>query len=139
MRLSLVYDASDAALVEGSWWCLSNGYPSRRRSGRLEYLHVLIAGRIPGLEVDHINRNKLDVRRSNLRHVTCRANKHNLPLMKSNRSGFRGVTRCKRSGKWISVVVLDGKRHFLGRFIAVEDANDAAVVFRGKHMEGAVD
>ena len=61
-------------------WCLSNGYPSRRKSIELTYLHWEILGKPPaGLVTDHINQNKLDNRRVNLRHVTQSQNLQNTP------------------------------------------------------------
>lgn len=61
-------------------WCLTAGYPSRRVTydkgvSCIEYLHHLIIGYPPtGKQVDHINRNKLDNRRENLRFVTPQQN-----------------------------------------------------------------
>src|ERR1700730_4296945 len=102
--LRLLYDRRDAALIEGSAWCLSNGYPSRRRDGDLEYLHVLIMGKKDGKEVDHKNGNFLDVRRKNLRFVTHHANTQNL-----RDRGSRGVSFDKKRGKWRAYASLHGK------------------------------
>lgn len=53
------------------------------------------------LELDHINLNSLDNRIDNLRLVTHRQNTSNLPLMKSNSSGYSGVMRdSQRKNKW---------------------------------------
>jgi len=61
-------------------WCLTSGYPSRRMTisrgvSRMVYLHHIVLGNPPtGLQVDHINNNKLDNRRANLRFVTPQIN-----------------------------------------------------------------
>jgi len=61
-------------------WCLSAGYPSRRKSTQLTYLHWEIIGKPPlGFVTDHINGNRLDNRRLNLRHITQAENMQNTP------------------------------------------------------------
>jgi hypothetical protein len=67
-------------IVKDRRWCLSNGYPSCRQTtnigeSRILYLHQFVLGHAPrGMHIDHINRNKLDNRRENLRHVTHQVN-----------------------------------------------------------------
>ena len=56
------------------------------------YLHHLIMGNTEGMEVDHINLNRLDNRRANLRIVTHQQNQCNQPLQKNNTSGVSGVS-----------------------------------------------
>ena len=55
------------------------------------YLHQLIMGRHERMEIDHINGNGLDNRRSNLRVVTHAENILNTGMYSHNTSGFRGV------------------------------------------------
>lgn len=133
----LIYDESDAEFIESSAWCLTNGYPSRRRKGRIEYLHVLLLPVGKGKEVDHENRNKMDARRCNLRALTHKQNTQNLPLSSRNRSGYRGVSQCARSGRWKANVRFADRQRFLGRFDTPEQAAEAAQSFRKKVMKGA--
>lgn len=139
IRPIIAHDEEDSDLIKGSNWGLTNGYPSRRRNGDTEYLHVLIAGSKPGHEVDHVNRNKLDARRKNLRLVPHAVNAQNMSISSVNKSGFRGVSLCKRSGTWKAYVHINGKQFFLGRFQTPEDANTAAKDFRKQNMKGATD
>lgn len=65
-------------------------------------LAEMIIGKKPGLEIDHINRNPLDNRKKNLRHVTSSQNKLNRRKLntKKTTSRFKGVSWCKNMKKW---------------------------------------
>ena len=139
VRPLLVYDAEDSILIESSNWCLTNGYPSRRRNGKTEYLHHLLKKIRPGLEVDHKNGNRLDVRRKNLRLITHHANTQNLKLSSNNQSGYRGVSWCKRDKRWKAYATIRGKQHFVGRFRTVLEAARSVSAFRSKYMKGSVE
>lgn len=67
-------DKDDRALVEpfGSWCLEKQGYAQNWRARRK--MHQLIMGKRKGLEIDHINGEKLDNRRSNLRFVSHKEN-----------------------------------------------------------------
>lgn len=95
-----------------------------------------VDGTYPEGEVDHINRNRLDDRRSNLRLSTPSQNRANATARTRNRSGFKGVSISKHTGRWQSILTFEGKRHFLGRFDTPEKAaaayDDAARVHFGE-------
>ncbi len=89
------------------------------------YLHRQIAGAPRGLDVDHINRDRLDNRRSNLRVCTRGQNLQNV-ASRGGSSLHRGVSWSKVAGKWRADVKLEGKQHYLGLFECEEDAAAAA-------------
>jgi hypothetical protein len=70
-------DKEDRWLIEkvGSW-CLENQGYAMNGVKKLK-LHQLVMGKKKGLEIDHINGNKLDNRKFNLRHVTHKENSQN--------------------------------------------------------------
>ena len=73
-RARALIDKADKPLIEkvGSWCMDSGGYVM---NGSIKTaMHRFLLGRKKGLEIDHINGNKLDNRRSNLRFVTHREN-----------------------------------------------------------------
>ena len=63
-------------------------------------MHRVILNAPPGVEVDHINGNGLDNRRSNLRLATRAQGQANRGRFKSNKSGYKGVHFDKQLGKW---------------------------------------
>jgi len=84
----------DAHLAERRWHRDNRGYARRMGpDGKVEQLHRVVLGLTHGdaLEADHINGDKLDNRRSNLRVVTHRENLQNLRSRPGAASRFRGV------------------------------------------------
>jgi len=119
------------------WFITPSGYAARNpsKSARVRrqiYMHRTICRASADLEVDHANHNKLDNRRANLRPATCQQNAANAPLRSDNTSGYRGVTRCTKTGRWQARV---GRSH-VGRFDTPEEAarayNSAARVRFGE-------
>lgn len=104
---------------------------SRYRAHRLVWLYVY--GRWPNVEIDHINNDRADNRLINLRECTRAQNMLNRRLHKNNTSGFRGVVRDHRTGKWLAQATLGYKTHYLGEFEAIEDAARRHEQFVAEH------
>jgi hypothetical protein len=122
-------DAEDYERVAGYNWGVGPicGYVRRseRKNGKVltHSLHRTIMGLLPGQghgrQVDHINRDKLDNRKANLRICTPKQNAGNRGLLrKSNKSGYRGVHYVARSKKYLATI--GNKR--LGLFATAEEA-----------------
>lgn len=77
------------------------------------------------LEIDHIDRNPINNHPSNLRLADRSQNASNKGIQSNNTSGYRGVTYCKRTKKWMAQIGLHQKTIFLGRFKNKEDAFNA--------------
>lgn len=103
------------------WGLSTRGYAFQRRDGHNMYLHHLVLETKidAGIEIDHINRNPLDNRCSNLRPLTHAENMLNTPVFKSNTSGYRGVDFQRR---WRARIAIGGSRRFIGFFDTAEDA-----------------
>lgn len=87
------------------------------------YMHSFIMGTPKGMDTDHINGNKLDNRRSNLRILTRSQNKASSSLQYSNNTtGYKGVHFDKSRDKYMAFIRVNGKMHNLGRFNNKEDA-----------------
>lgn len=135
-------DAEDAELLNGPRWYICNGYARRDiwRQGRKErqYLHRVIMKPTSTQHVDHINGDKLDNRRINLRLVTRSQNLQNRRgATVQSSSGLRGVYTDKRDGAIYARVVVDGKSHNLGRFASITEADSAARQARSALMSHA--
>lgn len=63
------------------------------------------------LEVDHINGNRLDDRRGNLRACSRYENMSNAHKTKRNSSGIKGVCWCSREQRWKGAVMRNRKTH----------------------------
>lgn len=71
---------------------------------------------------DHIDRNPLNNRKSNLRPCTQKENTRNRSIPSNNTSGFIGVSFNKRNNKWFSYIKCDGILHRLGYYIDKDEA-----------------
>lgn len=74
------------------------------------------------LEVDHIDGNRLNNQKSNLRIVNSSQNKMNRGSRKDCKSGFKGVSWHNKNSKWVSRIMINGKYKHLGQFETKEQA-----------------
>jgi hypothetical protein len=79
-------------------------------------IHRLIMNPPNGVEIDHIDGNRLNNRKSNLRFATSSQNKINRGPRKDNTSGFKGVSLNKKLNKYGVRLMIDGKYKHLGLF-----------------------
>lgn len=127
-RVPFQIDAADYRAVSRYRWHIEgNGYPQTTLGTSVDkrsiYLHAFLMGRAPdGLQWDHINRDKLDNRRRNLRSVTASANQHNKGLSRNNTSGAKGVGWDITKRKWHACIGIAGRLKNLGRFDTLEEA-----------------
>jgi hypothetical protein len=124
-KFAIVDDDKFDFLNGFKWWVVKsrNGvyYPGRMQKSRVVFLHHVICGFPLYLkQIDHINGDGLDNRKSNLRVVTPRQNNQNLHIHKMSK--FPGVSKFKRDDCWKSQIKINGKTHHLGYFEKEADA-----------------
>lgn len=115
-------------LATNRWRLTPHGYASRNMHRDGKWWSIPMHRAIMGLktgdprEVDHINRDRLDNRRSNLRIVTKRQQMQNQPAQRGSTSQFRGVSFHAASGKWQAEVA----GHYLGIHASEAEAGKVA-------------
>lgn len=110
------------------WYINPGGYVCSNINKKTVFIHRYILnfnGDFTKQQTDHINRDKLDNRKDNLRIVSVSENAHNRVTFKNNKSGYKGVSFDKRYGKWRCEISLNGKTKIIGYFDLKEDAIDA--------------
>ena len=135
-------DSSDVDHVLSRRWCL-RGSPDYAISpgSRVEakaagvprrpvYLHRFIMDEPAGMEIDHINGDRLDNRRLNLRVVTRRENSQNV-VKSAHRNVYQD--RRNREGGWFVNMTVDGVRH---RSVYLTTRDEA--LFVAKQMRAAL-
>lgn len=105
-------------------------YKTIRIGNKLYLAHrvawLMMTGRFPINDLDHINGDPGDNRFSNLREATASQNMMNKKVGTNNKSGFKGVSWDKINNKWVSRIRTPGGRYRnLGRFKLAEEASDA--------------
>ncbi len=109
-------------LSSNKWNCTHKGYASSKNG----YMHRIIMNADENSQVDHINGNKLDNRKINLRLVNNSQNHANKGLLKNNTSGYKGVWYQRRNvNKWIANIWADNKKYHIGSFATKKEAAQA--------------
>lgn len=150
VRAYVTIDAADLPLIAEYPWHLDGcGYAATniRVDGKWHTakMHRLLLGLTRGdrQEADHINRDRLDNRRANLRVLpkAGRPNTHNCANYRGSRSQYRGVSWENGAGRkhWTATVNINGKQKRIGRFHTEEEAAAAAREARARYLPYSTD
>lgn len=137
-RVAIV-DDSDYEYLSQYVWHYSKGYASRNMQVGLKrvkaHMHRIIAGTPDGMDTDHINGDKLDNRRSNLRVCTRSQNRMNVGKEKKGSSIYKGVSWYEGKMCWQVKICVNRKLLHVGYFedevVAARAWNEAAKKYHG--------
>ena len=128
-------DKEDFNLVKDyKWYYAKNGYASaklyfgRKNGKNIQkgiYMHRIIMKPKDGVDIDHVNKNKLDNRRTNLRICNRSQNLANKFDLDKNTSGYKGVFFFRwghRIKRWKAAIQTNNKQKHLGYFLTKEQA-----------------
>jgi hypothetical protein len=124
-------DDGDFEFLVKHKWCVLTGkshrlyaarYKKQNKKMSIFLMHRVVTSAPVGLVVDHINGDGLDNRRSNLRVCSMVGNIQNSKIRSDNTTGYKGVYYRKSKGKYISGIMQNGKRIYLGSFETAEEA-----------------
>jgi hypothetical protein len=87
-------------------------------------LHSFIFNPGEGKVTDHINLDRLDNRKSNLRSATPSQNNANCKIRSHNTAGYKGVSRDYH--RYVAAITNKGKRITIGRY---DSAKEAAIAY----------
>ena len=115
-------DAADYDWLSSFKWHLTfYGYAATRHCKKIIYMHREILMLPKGVSGDHIDGDKLNNRRSNLRPASKSENSCNWNrIRRDSTSGFRGVSLCSRG--WRAYITLMGRQKHGGYFSSAEEA-----------------
>ena len=120
----ILVDDADFDWLNSWQWSVSRGYAIRRAWNKNVRMHRIILGLEKGEYCDHINGNRLDNRRSNLRKATMNQNNQNRASRGSS-SGYRGVSWHKAGKCWEARISVNKRDIRLGLFKNPIDAAKA--------------
>lgn len=139
-KVALV-DDKDFKPISKHRWYYDTGYAARKKkinNGRWVkvYMHREILKTPSGLHTDHIDGNKLNNQRCNIRVCTGNQNRYNTKKHTDNKSGYKGVSFHKVAKRFRAAIGLDRKNIHLGFFDTPEEA---AVVYNkaAERLHGA--
>lgn len=128
-----VFDRDDLSFALAHTWRQSTtGYIVASDDRSLRFHRAIMKAKKDEI-VDHVNRNKLDNRKSNLRVCKQRDNCYNKPPNSTKQaSKYKGVFRAKNQKNYFSTIGYKGRQIYLGSY---ENEIDAAKAYDTKAKE----
>jgi len=132
--VALVDDEDFDRIASLKWHASKKGYATRnfmRKDGLGKQYKLPMHRYILGIDlhdpstVDHIDGNKLNNQKANLRMCGLAGNMQNRPKTCRNTSGYKGVSWDKTCNKWSARIRCNGTSVYLGTFESASDAHKA--------------
>lgn len=138
----ILVDEEDYELLRQYHWrrCGTKGqYAATTINDHTVYMHRLLTQEVDGFEVDHVDGNKLNNQRANLRLVTGSQNMQNRHGESKSTTGYWGVYVKKGHDKkrFYARIMVNYQHFHLGYFETAEEAAVAASDGRAQYMTHA--
>lgn len=136
-----IVDDEDFERVNAYKWCSStHSYPTSgtphgygNKKPRHTLMHRLVMNAKSGQIVDHINEDRYDNRKCNLRFCNKSQNAVNKrKLLSTNTSGHQGVYWHKHKQKWAASIIVEGRKIYVA---SSKDKEKVCVAYREAHIK----
>ena len=114
-------DIEDVERVKNIRWGFHFGYVVERVRGKPRRLHSFIMGD-HYTEVDHIDGNRLDNRKKNLRKATRMQNVQNTPKRRNCKTNYKGVEKLSKGSRWRARITVEKQTINLGTYATEQEA-----------------
>jgi hypothetical protein len=138
-EIILVSDEDFERLSKYKWYLNDSGYAitfswdsKRKKSVHFRLHRILLGLTDPKIQVDHINGNRIDNRRENLRIVTNAINSRNKTVPSKSNTGYYGVSFKKKQNKYRTYIFYNYKQIYLGTY---DTAEEGALAYNKKAEE----
>jgi hypothetical protein len=120
----VIIDTEDIELLRPYKWYKNTAQyiQARVKDVGQVYLHRFIMGNDNPLKIDHINRNRFDNRKANLRFCTDIQNSMNKRGNLNGSSIYKGVCWHKDTRKWLANIMIHNKTQHIGLYELEKDA-----------------
>lgn len=129
-------DKADFALVNQMRWHIdrskNQGYMKHTAGRKILRMHRLIMNANQAQFIDHINGDRADNRRCNLRFATAAQNIANSKKRSNTKTPYKGVVKNGDGKLWTARICKNGKIYGLGSF---ETPEKAALAYNAKALE----
>ncbi len=123
----IIADLEDYKKLSKYSWCISKtGYAVCNTGKKVVRMHRYILDAEPGKVIDHINHNKLDNRKKNLRICSQQENLRNVKPCKTSQTGEVGI-RITKGGKFNARITHNKKEIHIGNFETLSEAVAARI------------
>ena len=132
-----ICDAEDYDLIKDRFWAISKeeyAFTNTKGNGRVVRAHRLIMKCENGEIIDHIDGDRANNKKSNLRVCDATQNSQNRKVTSFNKSGKIGVSYNKRDDRYVAYIQIKGKMKYLGQYRNIEDAITARITAEEKYF-----